>query len=425
MGWLVRFSWFLLLSPGFAFSAPLNVEVSAKSAILMNLDTGAILYEKEPHLRSFPASITKIATALYILEKYGPSLEGKAMAHKEIIATVSPYVRQQSYEEHPNYRLESDGTNIGISIGEVFSLKFLFLGMLISSANDATNVLAHHLEGDIDRFVAHLNQFLKTKGIQETHFLNPTGLHHPQHWTTAYDMALITKEALKHPLIRETVKTVQIERPQTNKQAPRLLTQTNRLLRKGAYYYPKAIGVKTGNTAKAGRTLVAAAEHEGRTLIAVVLGCPDTASRYKDVVRLFEAAFKETQIHRTLFSSLYDHFKLEIPGSKTSLEAALKEDVVLDYFPAEEPKLKGQIAWHPLRLPIREGEEVGVLQLLTQEGTLFKSYSLFAFRDVEKKWTQSLIDFCIDYKKGIFFLILALNICLGLVYFLKKPSKVI
>lgn len=425
MGWPVHLSWFFLLNAAWVFAAPLNVEVSAKSAILMNLDTGAILYEKQPHLPSFPASTTKIATALYILEKYGPSLEGKAVAHKEIIATVSPYVRQQSYADHPNYRLESDGTNIGISIGEVFSLKFLFLAMLVSSGNDATNVLVHHLEGDIDRFVANLNQFLKMKGIEETHFLNPTGLHHPQHWTTAYDLALITKQALKHPLIREAVKIVQIERPQTNKQAPRLLTQTNRLLRKGAYYYPKAIGVKTGNTAKAGRTLIAAAENEGRTLIAVVLGCPDTASRYKDAVRLFEAAFRESPIHRTLFSSLYDHFKLEIPGAKTSLEAALKEDVVLDYFPAEEPKLKGQISWHPLKLPIREGEEVGTLQLLTHEGNLFKNHPLFAFRAVEKTWSQSLIDFCVDYKKGIFFLILALNICLGLVYFLKKPSKVI
>jgi D-alanyl-D-alanine carboxypeptidase (penicillin-binding protein 5/6) len=116
-----------------------------------------------------------------------------------------------------------------------------------------------------------LNDYVKRLGCTSTTFYNPHGLHHPKQQTTAYDLAVITQDALKNPVFREMVATVRYTRPKTNKQEPSTLVQTNRLLRTGPFYYPKAIGVKTGYYSLAGNNLVAAAKDGERTLIAVVL----------------------------------------------------------------------------------------------------------------------------------------------------------
>jgi len=406
-------------------AAPLKLDVSARTAILMNPDNGAILYEKEPHALAFPASITKVATALYAIEKKGEALDEVAVANHDCITTISSHAKHASYGDHPPYRLESGGTHIGIRLGEALTLKVLLTGLLISSANDAANVIAHHISGDINRFVAELNSFLRSKGAKNTTFMNPSGLHHPHHVTTAYDMALITREALKHPFIRETVKIVRYQRPQTNKQGPSFLLQSNKLLRSGQYYYSKAIGVKTGYTTPAGYTLVAAAEKEGRVLIAVLLGCPDKGSRYRDAMKLFEAAFAEKPLSRVLFSSVYNHFTVDVPGAKKSLEAGLSEDFVLKYFPAEEPHLQAQISWKLLRLPIAEGEEVGRLELLNAEGGVYESKPIFAVRAVEKKWSRSAVDLCSRHRTALLVVFLVLNIGALLLYLLKKPKKIV
>lgn len=417
-------SFFFLTICSSLLAKSLSVGVSAKSAILMNADTGAILFEKEAHQPLYPASITKIATALYALEKKGALLDEKVTALHDCIVTISPQVKHSSIKSHPAYRLEAGGSNIGIRVGEVLSFRALLYGLLLSSGNDAGNVIAHYVCGSVDQFIIELNQFLLSKGVKETSFLNPHGLHHPQHQTTAYDMALITKEALKHPFFKEVVKTVRYERPQTNKQPQGYFVQSNRLLKPGQYYYSKAIGVKTGFTAPAGYTLVAAAAHEGRTLIAVLLNC-DLNGRYRDAVKLFEIAFAEKPITRTFFARMGDHFTFKVKGGRRDLDAVLNEDLNLSYFPAEEPAVKTRLCLNELKLPITQGERVGKVELVTQEGTILQSKPLYASRGVDKTVWKVLADSCMRFRTWLILAFLSLNVLLGLFYYLKKPKKVI
>lgn len=400
---------------------PLKIEISAKSAILINADTGAILYEKEAHEPSYPASITKIATALYALEKKGHALDETATATRECVINYAGHDKKMSEV----YGLAPDGTNIGLRLGETLSLRVLLYGLLLSSGNDAANLIARHVSGDFETFMKELNDFLISKGIRETNFINPHGYPHLDHRTTAYDMAFITKEALKYPLFREIVKTTRYLRPKTNKQAERYFVQGNRLVKPGPYYYPKAIGIKTGYHGKAGCTIVSAAVHEGRTLIAVLLGCPSIEDRYRSVTKLFETAFNEKPFIRTLFAKIDDHFTREVKGGKTSVDAILKEDLKVSYFPAEEPEFKAQLRWSGLKLPIIVGQEVGRLEVVTANGKVVQSAPLFASKNVDKTVWKAFSDICVSYRAYIILFILGMNVLGGLIYYLKKPKKVV
>ncbi len=410
---------FLSLSLGL-LARPLKVEVSAPAALLINADTGAILYEKESHARYFPASITKIATALYVLEKYGHRLDEIVTISSQAISTVPSYQRQLADAKHPPFRLEVGGSNMALLPGERLSVRTLLYGLLLSSGNDAANVLAETVSGSIDLFMEELNLFLQSHGVLETHFVNPHGLHHNDHWTTAADMAKVTQLAMKHSVFREMVKSTKYVRPQTNKQPANYLVQTNRLLKQGSYFYPKAIGVKTGYTSHAGYTLVGAATHEGRTLIAVLLNCAESHQRFRDAIKLYDAAFAQSLVSRVLFAKGADRFSHQLSGAASTIKAVLKDDFVIDYYPAEEPTFRAEIHWRVGALPISKEAEVGFLQLVTPEGVVLKQQPIFAMEAVGKRWWVYLKE-----HKGLFLgLFLVAQVALLLLYFFKKSQKV-
>jgi D-alanyl-D-alanine carboxypeptidase (penicillin-binding protein 5/6) len=403
---------------------PLKVEISAPAAILMNAETGTILYAKNIHEKQYPASITKIGTALYVLDKKGQNLNQLLEASTHALKTVPAYLRQAHGSKHPSHTLEHDGTAMGLRPGERLPLHSYLYGLLLSSGNDAANVLAEYTSGSIDQFVNELNQYLQSHGIQETHFSNPHGLHHHEHWTTAYDMALMTRLALKHETFREIVKTTRYQLPQSNKQPMRYLSQHNRLLKPGPYFYPKAIGVKTGYVAKAGHTMVGAAVHEGRTLIVVLFNCAESSHRFRDSIKLFEAAFKEKLLSRVLFAKESDSFTLAVRGAKVPLDAVLKEDLVLSYYPAEEPAFRAEIAWNPSKLPIKSQEIVGSLRLIGGEGQVLKELPLFAAHDVHQKWWSVIGSLFQNHRSLFLAMFLGGQIVLFLFYFLRKNQKV-
>src|SRR5580700_845367 len=249
--------------------SPLKVEVSAKGAILMNTETGKILWEKNAKEQFYPASTTKIITALYALEKKAAALDEFVLASYDAVAVVHPNIRRASLGGHPPYRLEFGGSHMGIKAGEILPLRALIYGLMLASGNDAANVIAEYVSRDIPTFIEELNRFVRGKGCLNTTLYAPHGLSHPKHRTTAYDLAIVAREALKNPFFREVVKTAQYSRPQTNKQGESILYQHNALVKPGRFYYQKAIGIKTGYTLGSGYTLVAAAEDERRKLIAV------------------------------------------------------------------------------------------------------------------------------------------------------------
>jgi len=409
---------FLILLSFLAFcpliSKPLQVKSASTSTLLINAETGAILYQKDAHKRSYPASLTKIATALYVLhelERRGGSLNQKVQASPNALMTfLNPTSATSSY------CLDRTGSSIGLKKGEIISLEDLVYGLLLASGNDAANVLAESVgEGSIEQFMHRLNLFLQEQGALHTHFVNPHGLHHQNHWSTAYDLGLIARLALKHPLIQQIVKTTQRSCPKTNKQHSRLFIQTNKLLKPGPHFYSKAIGIKTGYTSQAKYNLISAAVDRGRILIAVTLGYSNSCQMFSEATQLFEAAFAEIPISRLLFAKGDNHFFFTVSGGKTRLEAMLKENLSVQYYPAEEPLFQAHIDWQIPPLPIPQGKCVGNLKLLDERGTLLKELPLFASREVEQTRYAYLKETLIQYGiplKGSFFLLLVLLLLL-------------
>lgn len=399
----------------------LKVDVTAAGAILINADTGTVLFEKEPHLRLYPASTTKIATLLYALERKSEGLDDRVVASANSLKIVQASHRQAADSTHPSYRLEPEGTHMSLRVGEELSFRTLLYGLMLRSGNDAANVIAEYLSGNIPQFVQELNLFVASLGLAETKFSNPHGLFHLGHYTTAHDMAKLTQIALKNPMFREIVKTVHYPRHKTNKQEESVMTQGNRILKPGRNYYAKAIGVKTGYTFRSGNTFVAAAVHEGRTLIAVLFQAPKADNNFQDAIKLFELAFSQSKVERTLFAKGYDRFSLPIHGSKDPLFAILQEDLSVEYYPAEEPICNIQVHWNnALALPITKGDCVGELHLVTDDNKLLRSVPLFAVNTLEKSLSVRTFEFLSSpLLKGLY-LFLIIIIALLLMLFRKR-----
>jgi D-alanyl-D-alanine carboxypeptidase (penicillin-binding protein 5/6) len=366
----------------------LEIETRAKAALLINADNGVVLYQKNAETPLYPASITKIATATYILEEKKPDLAQTVTVGKESVR-YKPINKEGSF---PSYWLESDGTKIGLIRDEEISIDALLHALMLASANDAANVLAESLSGSITAFVGELNHYLGRLGCQDTHFTNPHGLHDASHQTTAADLGLIARRALKNPVFRAIVSKRIYHKEPTNKHDQEDFRQLNRLLLPGRYYYPRAIGVKTGYTRYAQNNLVAAAEQNGRTLIAVLLGCEKREDRYIDAKELFEAAFSEQLARRTFFAG--SEYVQEVKGAKEPLRATCMHGLSIDYYPAEEPEqLKAQICWEIPSLPIAKGSTVGQLRLIDGNHILH-SQPLTAKDRVEGTLWFYLTDWC-------------------------------
>lgn len=373
-----------------SYSAPLPVQVNAEAALLMNADTGAILYEKNARRLMYPASTTKIATALYALKVKGNKLHETVVVKQDCVAWTQEEAKKRANYKLPAYWLTPDGSHMGLKTGEEMSLRDLLYGMMLISANDASNAIAHHVGGSVPHFMDGMNAYLKEIGCQNTVFHNPHGLFHPEHQTTAYDMAIMIREGIKNHLFSKIVSTVRYDRPKTNMQESIPLVQTNRLLRHGKYYYSKAIGGKTGYLSKAGHNFVVAARHEDRTLIAVLLKEKERSEMFTDAIKLFETAFNQSKVQRTLIKAGPQSFALSVAGAAKPVKSYLKADAVLAYYPAEEPKVKCLLYWDDITPPIAQNQRVGELRFQSPDGKLWLTAPLLAQEDVNTTWFYAL-----------------------------------
>jgi len=380
MRWL--FSLLLLLTS--LQAKQLDLSVGAEGAILINAKTGAILFEKNAHTPTFPASTTKIATALYALQRCGKQLGKKVTATRECTASITPQAKRQSNYRSPPHWLETDGSHIGIKNGEELRLYDLLCGMMIGSANDASNVIAQGVGGTIPAFMDSVNRYLKEIGCLNTSFNNPHGLHHPDHVTTPYDLAIMARKGLEDPTFRQIVSTSRYECPQTNLEYERTFVQTNQLLRSGSFSYSKAVGVKTGTTQAAGKNLVAAAEENGRCLVAVALGYREARSElYRDVIKLFEMAFNEPKMRRYLLKKGVTDLSTKVTGTRRMLKTTLPNGLFYDFYPAEECAVKATVNWEIPPLPIQAGDQVGVIQVIDERGNMIQETELFAYEGLK------------------------------------------
>lgn len=428
---LHRIPFFFLFFWAALSAEPLKVKVAAKSAILINADTGAILYEKNAHAKKYPGSTTKIATLLYALKKYDGDLDEIVSCPYHCLKRINSSVKVAHNYRDPSYWLEPDGTHFWIKRGEKLSMRDLLHGMMLVSGNDASNYVAHRVGGTIPAFLRGMNGYFKSIGCRSTHFQNPHGLHHPKHVTTAHDLSLITKEALKNSAAQKIISTKEYERSETNLQNARTIKHTGQMLQPGKFYYSKSIGMKTGYHSNANYTFAGAARQGERTLIAILLDCENSNQRYRDAIRLFEAGFAQVEEERLLFKKDENFFTREIKRGKNALRASLLEDVSIRYFPAEEPNISIELNWEALELPIFEGTWVGEMHILDENQRILEKAPLYASRDVKKKSFFAFVD---GLKMGsldftplrnvlITFLLIAVSLITYSIFYFGKTNK--
>lgn len=245
---------------------------SAESAILMDADSGRILYEKNAHEKMGMASTTKIMTALVALR----------LADKDRVISI------------PEEAVGVEGSSIYLVKGERLTLEELLYALLLSSANDAATAIAISLSGSIEGFAEEMNGYAKELGLTDTHFTNPHGLYDEEHYTTASELGIIAAEALRSDIIRKIVATKKATIPHDGIKDKRLLVNHNKMLSS----YNGAIGIKTGFTKRTGRCLVSAAERDGLTLICVTLNAPDD---WRDHTSILDFGFENFE--RRIFYS--------------------------------------------------------------------------------------------------------------------------
>ncbi|PCI96059.1 hypothetical protein COB11_00295 [Candidatus Aerophobetes bacterium] len=368
---------FALLVPLSLPSKPFRINVQAKSAILVNAENLKILFEKNPKDKRSPASLTKLATVLTALE-IEKDLDRTVVCPFDKLTKISRKKKTEAGYVDPPYTLEPDAMSDGIYSNEKLSIRDLIYGMMLPSGDDAANVLAHHLdENSIEGFMQKVNTTLKRIGCRDSHFENPHGLYYPGHATTAYDLALLASEAVKNEEFVKIVSSEKYQRPKTNKQPGRTIWNSNKLLRRGRFFYPNAFGIKTGYHETAGYTFVGAAKDKNRTLICVALACENYEEVYSDAINMFNTAFSEKKLARKLLNALDSLYTLPVKGAKEPLKAVLKEDLIYEYFPSEEEVLTPSIVWNSVKMPFISGEIVGAVQVKNEKGEILFNEALY------------------------------------------------
>lgn len=283
------------LLPAAAYE-PTSFEVTASSAMLVSLDGGGVLYAKNIDERVYPASITKIMTAVVALENID-DLDNTVM-------TVSQNAIDLLYG--------TDSSTFGLVAGEELSARDMLYILLIHSANEAANVIAEHVGGSIQSFVDMMNDKAAELGMENTHFMNPHGLHSSEHYTTVSDLYKLVKYAMDIPVFMDICTTNAYTLAPTNKCAKeRTITSTNLLMQASSgYYYQYASGIKTGYTDQAGRCLVSTASKNGYSYLSIVMNCPvknDKGQNIRDdmtvTANLFKWAFSDFEYRRVLDSA--------------------------------------------------------------------------------------------------------------------------
>ena len=262
---------------------PDNISTNSPSIILMDAVSGKVLYSKNAFERRYPASTTKLMTAILTLENC--KLNDKVtISHDAIYNVPVGY-------SHANLRE-----------GEVLTVEQLLNVLLVPSANDAAYALAEHVAGSVDKFSEMMNNKAKELGCLDTHFVNPNGIHNDDHYSTAYDLSLIGQYAMQFDDIMRIAMVNQYTLPKTNKydKEDRIFNATNGLITKNdEYYYPEATGLKTGYTDKSGYCIVTTAKKDDVELLAVVFGSDTIKDRYEDCINLFNYGF-ENYSHKSL-----------------------------------------------------------------------------------------------------------------------------
>ena len=335
-----------------------DLAIGAPSAALMEKETGRLIYEKNSHERLFPASVTKVMTMLLIVEDIE---SGKA----QLTDTVTASERAASF----------GGSCVYLEAGEQMSVSDMLKCIAVVSANDCAVAMAEHLSGSESLFVDRMNRRAEELGMKDSHFTNCSGLFDDgDHYTSAYDVALMSRELIKHDMIKDFT-TIWMDSIRGGEFE---LSNTNKLV----HSYPGCTGLKTGYTSSAMYCLAATAERDGVEYIAVVMHAESSESRNRDARTLLDVGFANY--------SLYP-LRMEQPLPELKVELGRAESVSLEYGGEAYALVegKGQTPEYDLRLkktvqaPVRAGEALGELTVRIR-GQVVETVPILAAEDVER-----------------------------------------
>ncbi|MFI3226431.1 MAG: D-alanyl-D-alanine carboxypeptidase family protein [Clostridia bacterium] len=357
-------------------------EISAYSYMLFDQDTGNILASENIDEKVYPASTTKILSAIVILEN----------AELDEIVTVT---------EDAYWNIVVGSSSAGIVEGEQMTVEDMLYCMMLASANEAANALAIHVAGSVENFVGMMNLKAVQLGAYDSNFMNPNGLHDENHYTTAHDMSIITKFALKNETFATIVKTAQKTIPATNMNDEKKVYTTNYLIyrKTDPRYYQYANGIKTGTTTPAGNCLISQATKNDMNLIALIFGCeknPDTGENmvFYKMVELFEWGFSNYYTV-TLVEQLEPKITVPVRLSSQNDYISMKTaNDVVGLVPNDYDSTKLEFKYsvpEVIDAPIEVDEKLGTVQV-SYDGVYYGTIDLLAVNDVEMSQVLYYVD---------------------------------
>ena len=321
----------------------ISVEASSSSAeIVMELNTNRVVYSKNENEKKFMASTTKILTAITIIENC--NINDVVEIKKDSVGI--------------------EGSSIYLEIGEKLTVKDLLYGLMLRSGNDCAHALAMHCSNDINKFALLMNETAKKIGANNSNFVNPHGLHNDNHYTTAYDLALISCYAMKNHTFREIVSTKSIKIPHTTRNTNRFLINKNKMLKE----FSGSTGIKTGFTKKAGRCLVSSCKRNGIEFVCVVLNC---GPMFEVSKALLTNAFNDYKNYKILESDNILRFIDNEDGEKVGV--GIKNDIILPLTKYERENIDIVIEVPDiLTNKDKNQKEIGKVKIYCQNNLLFE-----------------------------------------------------
>lgn len=406
--------------------------VLAEEALVMDVNTGTVLLEKNATEKAYPASITKVMTVLIALEN-ATSLDEKVVFTREAIE-----VRDR------------ESSSIGMLVGEELSLKDCLYAIMLASANEVANAVAIHTAGSIEDFVDLMNEKAEELGCVNTHFQNPSGLHDEEHYTCALDMAKIGREAVKHETFKKIAGTRSYVIPKTEKMdEERPIANYHQMINPAKYpqyAYEYCYSGKTGYTTEAGRTLISFAKKGTMNLVCVILKAETREAQFGGTAKLFDYCFKRFRMEQA------EKVKLEYRDSEIYSKIFKHSQDIKFYVPpvamlaipkrSDIQKIENQIRYHEIEI-LKAGEnEVGIVEykyqgrgigtypllykaekeIVLRESFLMeeKEGSEDSFAEEEKEEEESLFLYKISLIVGLVFIFIGL---VGMVFFWKGRRK--
>lgn len=402
---LIVLFWVIMLiifSTSFVFATSEEPSIISEAAILMDNNTGKILYSKNENKKMYPASTTKIITAILTLEN----------CNLDEVVTVSYDAAMSIPDGYSSAYLQ---------IGEQLTVEQLLQLLLIHSANDAANVLAEYVGGSVESFVSMMNTKVNELGLSNTHFINTYGMHDDNHYTTAQDLAIIMKYCMKNEDFRRLAGSASCAIPATNKFGTRTYTSTNELIiPNSSNYYPYLTAGKTGYTSQAGDCLVSCSYKDDLELICVVLGGKSVngiSTRFSETKTLYEYGYNNYSMKKLLNA---DDIVTQIDvsnGTKDTknlnLLASNSINVLLENTISEDKLAFEMNLKEDIKAPIEQGDNLGSVSYVI-DGIQYET-NLIASHSVEK---SKLLNYILEIGIALLIIILAY-----MMFFHKKKRK--